>query len=252
MSSTADAPATSVDSRFTRRRVVIIKSAAQVFGRKGFHATTLEEIAAELKVTKASLYYYFSTKEELLYEVHLLSMQDVLGRLEGIRAHRGTPADQLADAVREHLRVLAGDYEGAFLLQQEYDLPDAYRGEIVTLRNRYEKALVEIVQVGVRQRIFRVQDARICVRMMLGSINWFLRWYRAQGRLTVDEIADAYIDFIFYGLLAPQTAASNPPIGRAAPGAGPTPPEAAPQTAARQPRKTGAGRSAARRKDSSR
>jgi AcrR family transcriptional regulator len=207
MANAATAPAT--DSRFSRRRAAIIKSAAHVFGRKGFHATTLEEIAADLKVTKASLYYYFSTKEELLYEVHLLSMQDVLGRLDAIRSAQASPVEQLQSAVSEHLRVLAGDYEGAFLLQQEYDLPDQYRVEIVRLRDQYEKALLEIVQEGEQQRLFRVKDARVAVRMMLGGINWFLRWYRAGGRLTVDEIAEAYVDFILYGLLAPSTTASD-------------------------------------------
>lgn len=203
------APVPSADSRFGRRRAAIIKSAAHVFGRKGFHGTTLEEIAAELQVTKASLYYYFSTKEELLYEVHLLSMQDVLGRVEAIRAASDSPVEQLEAAITEHLRVLAGDYEGAFLLQQEYDLPEEYRQEIIRLRDRYEKILLEIVQRGERQRLFRVKDSRMAVRMLLGGINWFLRWYRASGRLTVDEIAAAYVDFVFYGLLAPPTTFSE-------------------------------------------
>lgn len=190
------------DSKFSRRRALIIKSAAHVFGRKGFHATTLEEIAAELQVTKASLYYYFSTKEELLYEVHLLSLQDVLAQLDEVRAEFSSPVDQLQRIVAGHLRVLASDYEGAFLLQQEYDLPEPYHARIVELRDRYERGLLEIVQDGVRQRLFRVKDERVAVRMILGGINWFLRWYRASGRLTVEQIADAYVDFIFYGLLA--------------------------------------------------
>lgn len=197
------APATVPDSRFSRRRATIIKSAAHVFGRKGFHATTLEEIAAELKVTKASLYYYFSTKEELLYEVHLLSMHDVLAGLENAQAAHASPVEQLSAALTQHLRVLAEDYEGAFLLQQEYDLPEEYRDKIVSLRDRYEHGLLGIVQSGVRSRAFRVKDARVAVRMMLGGVNWFLRWFRAGGRLSVDEIAEAYVDFIFYGLLTP-------------------------------------------------
>lgn len=197
------APAAAPDSRFSRRRATIIKSAAHVFGRKGFHATTLEEIAAELKVTKASLYYYFSTKEELLYEVHLLSMQDVLAGLETAQASHASPVEQLSAALTQHLRVLAEDYEGAFLLQQEYDLPEEYRDKIVSLRDRYEQGLLGIVQAGVRSRVFRVKDARVAVRMMLGGVNWFLRWFRAGGRLSVDEIAEAYVDFIFYGLLTP-------------------------------------------------
>jgi len=192
-----------VDTRFSRKRALIIKAAAHAFGRKGFHATTLEKIAADLKVTKASLYYYFSTKEELLFEVHLLSLGDVLRRVDRILSEERSPVAQLQAIVAEHLRVLARDYEGAFLLQQEYELPQKYRDEIVRLRDEYEHKVLGVVAEGVRQRLFRVKDPRIVVRMMLGAINWFLRWYHVDGRLSVDEIADAYIDCIFYGLLAP-------------------------------------------------
>jgi AcrR family transcriptional regulator len=197
------AVSTQPESRFSRKRALILKAAAHAFGRKGFHATTLEEIAADLKVTKASLYYYFSTKEELLFEVHLLSLEDLIRRVERIVGQERSPAAQLQAIITEHLRVLASDYEGAFLLQQEYELPQKYREEIIRLRDRYEHMVLEVVQEGSRQRVFRVKDPRIVVRMMLGAVNWFLRWYRADGRLTVDEIADAYVDYIFYGLLAP-------------------------------------------------
>ncbi|CAN5682823.1 hypothetical protein BH23ACI1_BH23ACI1_00550 [soil metagenome] len=198
------------ETRFSRRRASIITSAAQVFGRKGFHGATLDEIAARLDVTKASLYYYFSTKEELLYEVHLLSMQGVIKGLEHARATFDSPVEQLQEAVRSHIQVLADDYEGAFLLQQEYELPDAFRAEIVRLRDRYEHMLLDIIQEGVRKRLFRVKDARIVARMILGAVNWFVRWYRRDGRLTADEIADAYTDAILYGLLV--TSKADAPV----------------------------------------
>jgi AcrR family transcriptional regulator len=203
------------DTRFSRKRSLIIKAAAHTFGRKGFHATTLEEIAADLNVTKASLYYYFSTKEELLYEVHLLSLEDLLRRVDHILAKETSPVARLQGIIAEHLRVLASDYEGAFMLQQEYELPAKYREEIIRLRDRYEQNVLAVVREGVQQRVFRVKDAKVMVRMMLGAINWFLRWYRADGRLTVDEIADAYIDSILYGLLAPLMASPMSPSSRA-------------------------------------
>jgi AcrR family transcriptional regulator len=195
--------------RFTRKRVLIIRAAAHAFGRKGFHATRLEEIAADLNLTKASLYYYFSTKEELLFEVHLLSLQDVLDRMDRILATEKTPIAQLEAVITEHLRVLASDYEGAFLLQQEYELPENYRAEIVQLRDTYEHRLLEIIREGVRQRQFRVKNAKVTVRIILGAINWLLRWYRSEGSLKVEEIVEAYIDFFFYGILAPALPSSS-------------------------------------------
>ncbi len=189
--------------------MLIIRAAAQAFGRKGFHATRLEEIAADLNLTKASLYYYFSTKEELLFEVHLLSLQDVLDRVDRILATEKTPIAQLEAIITEHLRVLASDYEGAFLLQQEYELPANYRAEIVGLRDAYEHRVLEIIREGVRQRQFRVKNAKVAVRIILGAINWFLRWYRSDGSLKAEEIVEAYVDFFFYGILAPALLSSS-------------------------------------------
>ncbi len=203
MSTEVTPKATRRQARFSKKRALIIRSAAQAFGRKGFHATTLDEIAADLDVTKASLYYYFATKEDLLYEVHLLSMQEVTEVLEKIRERGGPPPDQLRRAVREHLRIMATHYEGAFLLQQEYDLAPSRRDEIRRLRDNYETIFRNILEEGEQQRLFRVKDVHVAARVILGAINWLLRWYRSGGRLSVDEIADAYIDLFFYGLLAP-------------------------------------------------
>ena len=91
--STADAKAGKRD-RFNKRRDLIIEKATQAFGRKAFHATTLDEIADELEVTKASLYYYFSTKEELLYAVLLTSIEEHLERLLEDRPHDPIVEDQ--------------------------------------------------------------------------------------------------------------------------------------------------------------
>jgi hypothetical protein len=130
-------------------------------------------------------------------------MQEVIEVLEKIRERGGPPPDQLRRAVREHLRIMATHYEGAFLLQQEYDLATKSRDEIRRLRDNYETMFRNILEEGEQQRLFRIKDVRVAARVMLGAINWLLRWYRSGGRLNIDEIADAYIDFFFYGILAP-------------------------------------------------
>ena len=191
-------------TRFSKQRERIIQRAAETFGRKGFHATTLDDIAAELGVTKASLYYYFANKEELLYAVHLMSMEDHLDRLNRILEEHpdASPTEKLELAISEHLKLLASKYEGAFLLQQEYELEEGHRKHVLELRNKYERKFLDIIHEGVRKHLFRAKDERITVFMIFGTINWFLRWYRSDGRLTVEEIARAFVDSIFFGLLS--------------------------------------------------
>jgi len=187
--------------RYEEKKAAIIKSAAKAFGRKGFHAATIEDITNELKMTKGSLYYYFSTKEELLYKAHRLSLEKVLQNIIQINAIDDPPDVKLKNAISKHLEVFARDFEGAFLLQYEFHLPDEYLDKIMAMRDTYQKNFIQIIEEGTHTGIFRKQNARMTAFIILGSINWFLRWYSSTGNWTVEEIADAYIDLFCNGLL---------------------------------------------------
>lgn len=187
--------------RYEEKKAAIIKSAAKAFGRKGFFATTIEDITNELKMTKGNLYYYFSTKEDLVYAVHLLSLEKVLLNIIKINATDNPPDVKLKAAISKHLEVLARDFEGAFMLQYEFHLPKKFLDEIMALRDLYQKNFVQIIEEGIQADIFRRQNARMAAFIILGSINWFLRWYASTGDWSVEEIIDAYIDLFCNGLL---------------------------------------------------
>lgn len=187
--------------RYEEKKAAIIKSAAKAFGRKGFHATAIEDITNELKMTKGSLYYYFSTKEELLYNAHLLSLEKVLQNIIEVNATDDPPDVKLNAAISQHLELFARDFEGAFMLQYEFHLPDEYLHKILKMRDNYQQNFIRIIEEGMEAGIFRPQNARMAAFIILGSINWFVRWYSSQGKWTVEEISAAYIDLYCNGML---------------------------------------------------
>jgi len=187
--------------RYEEKKAAIIKSAAKAFGQKGFHAATIEDITNELKMTKGSLYYYFSTKEELLYNAHLLSLEKVLQNIIEINATDDSPDVKIKAAISKHLAVFASDFEGAFMLQYEFHLPDEYLKKIIEMRDIYQRNFIQIIEEGIQAGIFKSQNARMASFIILGSINWFLRWYSSSGAWTVEDISDAYIDLFCNGLL---------------------------------------------------
>lgn len=188
--------------RYEEKKLAIIKSAAKAFGQKGFHAATIEDITNDLKMTKGSLYYYFSTKEELLFNAHLLSLEKVLKNIIQINDTGDPPDMKLKAAISRHLEVLATDFEGAFLLQYEFHLPQEYLNEIIVMRDTYQKNFIQIIEEGIQAGIFKTQNARKVAFIILGSINWFLRWYSSTGSWSIEEISNAYIDLFCNGLLA--------------------------------------------------
>jgi len=194
-------PKTFREIRYEEKKDAIVKSASKAFGRKGFGSATIEEIANEMKMTKGSLYYYFKTKEELLYEAHLLSLKAVVEKITQINATSDPPDVKLGKAVFEHVELLARDFEGAFLLQQEYILPEPYKKEVMALRNLYESQFIRIIEEGVKAKNFSAKNVKMAAFCMLGAINWFLRWYSSSGPLKPEEIAEDFVDFFFNGLL---------------------------------------------------
>ena len=117
--------------RFTdkgRKKIAeICTIAARVFSDKGYLAATLGDVANAAGMTKGGIFHYFSTKEELLYEAHLLSLNEVIENIVKINETSDPPDVKMQKAIRQHLEVFAKDFEGAFLLQQEYNLPEHYK-----------------------------------------------------------------------------------------------------------------------------
>lgn len=197
------------ERRYDEKRDAIIKSAIKAFGKKGYHATTIEDITSQLTMTKGSLYYYFPNKEDLLYEAHLRSLDSVIKNIVRIK-ESNEPADaKIKAAIAQHISVLANELEGGFLLQHEFQLPEEYFREISALRDFYEKSLVEIIRDGISAGLFRIKNARLSAFIILGSINWLLRWYSSAGSWSVDEIVETYLDLLCNGFLTERECTSD-------------------------------------------
>ena len=87
------------------------------------------------------------------------------------------------------------------MLQYEFHLPDEYLKKIIEMRDIYQRNFIQIIEEGIQAGIFKSQNARMASFIILGSINWFLRWYSSSGAWTVEDISDAYIDLFCNGLL---------------------------------------------------
>jgi AcrR family transcriptional regulator len=187
--------------RYRKKKKEIIRTAAKAFGASGYHGVSIEQIANKMELTKGSLYYYFTNKEELLYEVHRLSLNEVIKELDIIMKSKKSPEDKLKKAIEAHLKILGEHYEGAYMLQQDYLLPDNYNKEIISLRKSYEQNLFALIEEGLKKKIFFTKDPKITLYCILGAVNWFLRWYSSSGALSIEQIADRFVDFFYKGLL---------------------------------------------------
>jgi TetR/AcrR family transcriptional regulator len=199
------------------RRTTILREAAGCFNQKGYHGTTIDDIAERLNVTKGALYHYVRNKEELLFECHQIALD--IG-MEGLRlAHEagGSPDVWLKTALKHYIEGVNDKLQGSVVLLEEGMLTPKHYQQVVRRRDEFERRIRGLVEAGMQEKIFPRRDIKIVVFAMLGAANWMSKWYTPEGERTAEQIAQIFVDYLVDGLRAPVTMRAPAPEQAAAP-----------------------------------
>jgi AcrR family transcriptional regulator len=190
-----------VRRRSEARRLDILRAAARVFRRRGVASAGMREIAQEADLSPGNLYYYFSGKDELLLFCQERTVDRMLAAAAAVHATPVASAERLRSVLRAHVHAMLDELEGATAHLEVEGLPDAMRTPIIEKRDRYERAVRELVAEGVARGEFAPCDVALVTRAMLGAVNWTARWYRPDGARSVAEIAQTLADYLVKGVL---------------------------------------------------
>ncbi|MBI5959625.1 MAG: TetR/AcrR family transcriptional regulator [Chloroflexi bacterium] len=175
----------------------IIRAAAVVFHRQGYHGATMADIAAEVKLTAGSLYHHFPGKEDLLLAVLDRGLAQITHDVRAVVESSDPSPAKLRQIVHIHIHSELEDsiiaaaviFESRVLLNVP-GVRDRYVSQRDTLENLYRR----VIDVGIASGDFRAVDVGIFVKTLFGALNWVSVWYRQDGRLTEAEIADEITD----------------------------------------------------------
>ena len=185
------------------KRQAILDAAAQIFGQKGYHAASMQDIADAVNLQKASLYHHVSSKQEILLAILDEALNLLTERLQPVLLEPVPPEERLQLAIKVYLRTLAQHRDLASVLLLEHrSLEEEFRLRHTPMRDRFEAIWREIILIGVREGVFQCQDIRMTARALLGTLNWTITWYKPDGLLTIDEIAAQFAELFLNGLLA--------------------------------------------------
>jgi AcrR family transcriptional regulator len=192
----------------------VYTAALRLFREKGYHATSMQDIANAVGLYKGSLYHYIGSKEDLLARVFERGMGALLTEVERIAADTAHgPSAQLRAIVEAHVAAVASNLDALTVYLHEWR---ALAGESLTTvrgqRERYTELVEEIVARGVRIGEFHVPDVGLATLGLLGMCNWLCQWYSPAGRLSPAEIGARFADLVLDGLHgAPTTSARQTP-----------------------------------------
>jgi AcrR family transcriptional regulator len=178
----------------------ILEVSARLFRAKGYRATTMDDIASELNVTKPALYYYIATKHDLLYAVCESAIERLMVGVRGIMAEPGGTEEKLRRLVFWHVNTFSehGDFTTVYLAE-ESELQEDKRKFIRSLSREFETSYRELLDRGIKEGKFRDMDVHMVVRAISGMCNWLFAWYRPDGQSTADDIAEIFYDLILKG-----------------------------------------------------
>jgi AcrR family transcriptional regulator len=183
----------------SNRRRELTREAARLFAQKGYHGTSIGDIAEAMGVQKGSLYAHIASKEDLLYETMRDGADAFHAALDAIPEDTQA-VEKIRLALRGHLRVVAEQLDVATVFVQEWRyLEGARRDEIVAERRRYEERIRELFREGRELSELRADlDETAAALLLLSAANWAYTWLRP-GRDT-DEIADRFFALLVDGM----------------------------------------------------
>jgi AcrR family transcriptional regulator len=202
--SVAASPWATVPDREQQReakRNAVLQAAAQLFNERGFHATSLDDIAARLNVTKPTLYYYVKNKDEILLQCVRQGLDMMLAGIEASRAAGGQAIDQLVTCMQVYARIVTQDFGMCLIRVGDEQLPPESRKELRRLKSAIDQEFRRLVAEGVEEGALAPCDPKMTAFVIAGALSWIARWYQPGGEYTAEQVAEQCIGTLMGGVL---------------------------------------------------
>lgn len=185
------------------RKVDYIRQvASDLFNRKGFDATSLDEVAEIIGISKPSIYYYYKNKSELLLDCYTRTLDICESLIEEADQKGGTSLDKLCYFTRE-LIYLNCAHGSIAIVSELNSVPDAAIEGLRKRNTALTENLLSLTKNGVADGSMRSDIGKPTIYFIMGGVNWIPRWHREDGTMSAEDIANSYTEFLLRGVAAP-------------------------------------------------
>lgn len=180
----------------------ILLAAATIFNRRGYHETSMSDVAQALGVSKPYLYYYLKNKEDILFECSRIATEDLHKMLDEVRRSTVGGWDRLALIFKGYARVMTTEF-GICLIRNTApgSLGEGGRERLWVGRRRLNREVEQIIAQGVADGSIRACDPIALSFALFGTFNWMTFWYRSDGPSSPDELAEKFMDIFAHGAM---------------------------------------------------
>lgn len=186
------------ERRVGRKKEQILLSAIKIVNKKGFDQTTMEQISAQLHMTKGALYYYFKNKEDLLCQCHHLIMSQAIEELHQIMNKVNSAENIIRKMIETHIDYALKEQEffNLVLLEPTKVFHEEHLQSVLHLRKQYASLFDLVIAKGIENGEFHVKEPFVARMIILGALNWIQQWFKTEGVLSKDDIKKHFGDYV--------------------------------------------------------
>ncbi len=183
------------------KRNAVLRTAVQMFNERGFHQTSLDDVASRLGVSKPTIYHYLGNKDQVLLECVTIGLTQLLEAAHGARQVPGTGADRLVSFLRRYAEVNMDDFGRCVIRTSEEALATDSRRQFRALKRKIDDAMRELIEEGMADGSVAHGDVKLLGFALAGALNWPARWHDPAGPQGADALARQLVTWLAQGFV---------------------------------------------------
>jgi len=184
----------------SRKRDALLLAAVQMFNERGYHATSLDDVASSLGVTKPVIYHHLGNKEQVLLACVRIGLDQLSQGIEEASKVEGSGLDRLLVALRRYAQMNMEPFARCVIRTDDSIMSEDNRREFRQVKREIDDQIRAMIQAAVDDGSAQVPDVRFAAFAITGALNWPARWHRDNGELASSDVAERLVSFLVSGL----------------------------------------------------
>lgn len=188
------------EKKISRKKQIELK-ATELFKQRGYAATSMRDLAAEMGLEAGSLYSHIKSKEEILRNVCFEMANDLMDEFNNIQSESIDNTEKLKRYITAHVNTMTTDTSAAAVFLNEWrHLSEPYLSDFLKMREEYEQRFRQVITIGIERGEFKKVDEKFAVLTILASLNWVHQWYKPTGKMSAEQVAKELVVMVIDGL----------------------------------------------------
>ena len=188
------------DEERAAKRYAVLHAAVQMFNERGFHATSLDDVAASLGISKPTIYHYLGNKDQVLLECLTMGLRQIVAAADAAHGEDGTGLDRLKAFLRRYAAVNMDEFGRCVIRTSDESLAPESVVRFHALKREVDRAMRKLIAEGIADGSIADTDPMMLAFTLAGAVNWTARWYDPAGRLSASDVAARMVDVLTNGI----------------------------------------------------